>query len=301
MGQVFLITGTGFIASHLFVALREQGHEVRFLSTSKRELPYYFWDPEQGKLDEEALKDVSVILHLAGAGIADKRWTPKRKEVIRNSRVKSAELLLTVLKRRRQRVTHFISASAVGAYGAVLSNRIFKEEDAYAGDFLGETCRLWEEAAFRFQEEGIADYVSVHRFGLVLGIGGGAFPKLLLPFRWKVAVILGSGEQWLPWVALDDVCRQLLFAWEHNLTGAYNCVVDVEKQVTYNEFVKCASEVFHPWIRLRISEGILKLFLGEMGMILTKGSRISNEKIKQKGFLYKQTDLLQLIKEYKDI
>lgn len=293
--RAVLITGTGWIATALGERLEKQGYEVRFLSTSKKGQPYYYWDPIRGKMDTQVLENVSVVFHLAGAGIAEKRWTPRRKQVIQASRVKSAELLLQALKEKKQRIAQFVSASAIGAYGAVLSDTIFTEEDAYAEDFLGQTCRLWEGMALRFQEEEVADVVSIHRFGVVLGRGGGALTKLLAPFRWKMALILGSGKQWLPWVSLNDVCRQLLFAMDQSLNGIYNCVVDPESQVTFYEFIEVAYKLFHPWIRIRIPETILELALGEMGKVVTLGSRVANAKIKGTGFHYVDTDLREVL------
>ncbi|GAB4254066.1 MAG: TIGR01777 family oxidoreductase [Vicingaceae bacterium] len=279
-----LITGTGTVAKCLANQLLKNNHEVIFLSTSKKQYPYYYWNPSKKIIDKASLKDVDVIFHLAGAGIADKRWTNKRKKEIIDSRVKSAKLILNALLEEQQSIKQFISASAIGYYGTVTSDKIFKEEDLPGNDFLSVTCQQWENIAWEFKKHGIAQQVSIHRLGIVFAENSGALPKMLYPFKFKTGVILGSGKQWLPWIDINDAVYQLVFAMDNRLEGVFNCVTDVNNQITYKSFIQQQSVKFKPFFIIRIPAFILKLILGEMATILLEGSRVSNEKIKKLRF-----------------
>lgn len=278
-----LITGTGTVAKYLANQLLKNNHEVVFLSTSKKQYPYYYWNPSEKIIDKASLKDVDVIFHLAGAGIADKRWTNKRKKEIIDSRVKSAKLILNALIEEQQSIKQFISASAIGYYGTVTSDKIFKEEDLPGNDFLSVTCQQWENIAWEFKKHDIAQQVSIHRLGIVFAENSGALPKMLYPFKFKIGVILGSGKQWLPWVDINDAVYQLVFAIDNRLEGVFNCVTDVHLQITYKSFIQQESVKFKPFFIIRIPAFILKLILGEMATILLEGSKVSNEKIKKLG------------------
>lgn len=292
MNKKILITGIGMVSRYLHKKLAKKNYEVVFLSTSRSSYPYFYWNPEKNEIDEKALEGVSVIFHLAGAGIANKRWTKKRKQEIIDSRVKSAQLILQTLKKQKHTVEQFISASAVGYYGAVTTDKIFKENDPAANDFLGHTCKLWEEAAFQFKKVNVASTVSVHRFGIIFDQKEGAFPKIKQPFKWKLAVVLGSGKQWLPWVDIEDVVHQLIFAMENHLSGVYDCVVDVEHQVNYETLIEKLSVKYKPLFNIKIPAFLLKWILGEMAVILLEGSRVENNKIKQQRFTYMHKNIL---------
>jgi uncharacterized protein (TIGR01777 family) len=287
-----LITGTGFISKHLSNKLIKDGNEVVFLSTTKKEYPYFYWNPSKSEIDENALNDVEVIFHLAGANIADKPWTVSRKKEILESRVSSAKLLLKTLQKRQQKIKNFISASAVGFYGAVTSDKVFDESTPpQKNDFLSTTCQQWEDAANEFYTNNISENVSIHRFGIVFDKKEGAFPKLLLSYYFKTGIILGNGNQWIPWVGVDDVVNQLIFAMNNHLNGMFNCVTNVKSQVTYKQLSDIFSKKFKPFFKFYVPPFILNFTLGERSIMLLEGTRISNEKIKKLGFEYKITDV----------
>ena len=206
MSKVLISGGTGSIGTMLADFLRDQGHEIGLLSRSEKQNgPYrtYRWNIKDNYLDPEALESCEYIIHLAGAGIADKAWTSQRKKEIIESRVLSTDLLFNKVKEHKPPLKAFISASAVGYYGQLTSDQIFKEEDEPANDFVGKTCFLWEQAADRFEDLGIRT-VKI-RIGVVLMTQGGALEKMVQPIRLGVGSPLGSGKQYIPWVHVDDV------------------------------------------------------------------------------------------------
>jgi uncharacterized protein (TIGR01777 family) len=282
-----LVTGTGFISKHLSNKLIKDGNEVVFLSTTKKEYPYFYWNPSKSEIDENALNNVEVIFHLAGANIADKPWTDSRKKEILESRVSSAKLLLKTLQKRQQKINNFISASAVGYYGAVTSDKVFDESTPpQKNDFLSTTCQQWENAANEFKTNNISENLSIHRFGIVFDKKEGALPKLLQSYYFKIGIILGNGKQWIPWVGVEDVVNQLIFAMNYNLNGTFNCVTNVESQVTYKQLSDIFSKKFKPFFNFNVPPFLLNISLGERSIMLLEGTRVSNEKIRKLGFEY---------------
>ena len=182
MANILITGGSGLIGKELIPKLLERNHSVSILSRSPKEIENveaFIWDVNSGKIDDNAFKDIDYIIHLAGAGVADKRWTEKRKKEIIDSRVKSTELLLQKIKELQINLKGFISASAIGYYGAITSEKEFKEDDNPHNDFLGTVCRLWEESILGFKEVGIP--TTILRTGIVLSNNGGALLKMKTP------------------------------------------------------------------------------------------------------------------------
>ncbi len=180
METVIVTGGTGLIGRYLSKKLKEKGYEVALLSRKSSpydDIPVYSWDPDKNMIDPEAISTADYIIHLAGAGIGDKRWTKKRKELISDSRIKTCELLFKKVQESGTKLNAFISASGIGYYGAVTSDKIFSETDHSSGDFIGETCRQWEHSADRFEESGIRT-VKI-RTGIVLTKKGGALARMI--------------------------------------------------------------------------------------------------------------------------
>jgi len=257
--------------------------------------PVYFWNPEKREIDPNAFSGISTIIHLAGAGIGDARWTKRRKQVIIDSRVNTALMLLDEVKRQGIALETFISSSATGFYGAITSDRLYTEKDPPSNDFLGTTCRLWEEAADRFTETG-ARVVKI-RTGIVLSPEGGALPKMTAPLKFGIAPVLGSGKQWLPWIHLVDLCNLYLKAVEdESLSGAFNAVAP--EPVTMKTFMREAAKAMNrPFLPIPIPCFLLKTALGEMASLLLEGSRVSPEKIQGKGFEFRFPTLSLALKD----
>lgn len=286
--ETVLITGKGLVANYLGAQLLAQGYHVKYLSRTASDQTYT-WNIDKGYIDENAISFADYIIHLAGANISEKRWTAKRKKEIIDSRTKSTQLIFKEVKKQNKKLKAFISASAVGYYGAITSDKIFKEDDPPANDFLGEVCNQWEQAADNFKSLGIRT-VKV-RIGVVLTEQGGALEKMIPPVKMGIGSAIGAGKQYLPWIHIDDLCSIFIKALEDvKMKGAYNAAAPDFK--TNKEFTKTLAQVLNkPFWVPSIPAIIMKIMFGEMAVILLEGSRISADKIKGTGFKFKFTDL----------
>lgn len=287
--NVLISGGTGFIGKHLTQLLVEKGFSISILSRNLREntkdVSYYKWDISNSFIEEEAVLKADYIIHLAGEGIADKPWTKKRKEAIVDSREKSIELIHGVLKHSNKKPEAFISASAVGIYGVINSFVICTENTPPANDFLGTVCQKWETAADAVERLGIRT-IKI-RTGLVLGKDGGFLEKLKPVFKYKLGSALGSGEQYMPWIHIDDLCAIYLEAINNTtMTGAYNAVID--DSTTNAVFSETLAKVYDYSLWLpNVPAFLLKIVLGEMAQMVLTGQRVSSEKIENTGFRFK--------------
>lgn len=272
--NIVISGGTGLIGRHLSKKLREAGYSVSVLSRS---------EPESVKAIDEA----DYIVHLAGANIGAGRWTARRKKEILSSRVETAEMIFKRVAALpgTPRLKAFISASATGYYGAVTTDHIFTENDPAATDFLGETCRLWEAAADRFQELGVRTVKL--RTGVVLTAKGGALAKMSLPVKLGLGSAMGSGAQYLPWIHIDDLCSIYIKAIEDaQMQGAFNAVAP--DQINNKEFTRSLARALQkPFWLPPIPALLMKLLFGEMSSLLLKGSRVSADKITQAGYSFR--------------
>ncbi len=287
MKRVLISGGNGLIGQELCKRLQQKGYEVAILSRSSKpetNIQSYYWDINRNEIDREAINNCDFIIHLAGANIGEKRWTTKRKQAIISSRIKSAELIFNNIDRQNNKLKAFITASAVGYYGALTTEKIFRETDSAANDFLGETCSLWEKAADQFTELGMRT-VKI-RTGVVLSKEGGALTKLLLPAKLGLASAIGTGKQYMPWIHIDDLCAIYIQAVENEeLKGAFNAVAPehiTNKALSW----KIARTLHKPFRVPNIPAIIMKLFFGEMSVMLLSGSRISSDKIQAAGYQF---------------
>jgi uncharacterized protein (TIGR01777 family) len=273
--------------------LKSRGYEVRILSRSnnpKNNYKTFVWNVSEQYINDSAFEGLNHIIHLAGAGIADKRWSEKRKKEIIASRVASTNLLYNTVKRLKTPLNSFISASATGYYGAVTSETIFEEKDKPAKDFLGKVCSLWEDSIFQFNEIKIRTVAL--RTGIVLSKDGGALKKMKTP----IITSLGNGKQYMPWIHIDDLCELYIKAIEdQEFKGAFNAVSS--EHISNLSFSKKISKIFnYPFLALGAPSFILQIVFGEMSTIILNGSRISANKIKQAGFKFKFENLEKALK-----
>ncbi len=283
MEKVLITGGTGLIGKALIPKLINLGYDVSILSRSKKELEnitVYEWDINNGFIEEQALKDVDHIIHLAGAGIADKRWIDKRKEEIIDSRVDSANLLFSELNKNNKQLKSFISSSGISYYGAKTTSNIYTEKDEPGNDYLGKVCIEWENSALQF--EALGANISIIRTGIVLSNNGGALSKMKTP----IISPLASGKQFLPWIHIDDICNIYIAALQNKLTGTFNAVAP-EHQTNQNFSKELAKAYKKPFLPISVPRFLLKLVLGEMEILLTEGSRISAKKLLKNGFEFK--------------
>lgn len=297
MERVLITGASGLIGSELSLSLSQKGFEVIHLSRRKSQSKYqtFLWDLKNSIIDKGALENIDYIVHLAGAGIADKRWTPKRKQEIIDSRVKSAELLYDEISKLDKKPKAFISASAIGYYGAVTSEKVFKEDDPPANDFQGKVCKLWEESSQQFERLGIRTVQL--RFGVVLSGKGGALTKMLLPTKLGLGSALGTGKQFMPWIHIKDAIHIIEKAIkDEDIKGAYNVVSP--SYVNNNEFTAALAKVLNkPLFMPKVPGWVLKLVLGEMSQIILEGSRISYQKIIDDGYKFKFSNLDEALKD----
>ncbi len=295
MTKKILITGgTGLVGTALTELLVEKGYLVTILTRDKNRtskhpnITYSFWDIDKGIIDKDELLSANYIVHLAGAGIADKPWSSNRKKEILDSRVEPIRLIHNSLKNNAHQLKAFISASGVGYYGAITTNTIFDEKASAANDFLGKTCLQWEQAVDEIAELPIRTVKL--RTGIVLAKNGGALPKMMQPFKFGLGAALGTGKQIMPWIHIDDLAQFYVAAIENdNFNGAYNAIAG---NVSNKDFSKTLSKAINkPFWLPNVPSFMLKLFLGEMAVILLEGSAASNQKLLQTGFKLKFTNL----------
>ncbi len=288
MPQKVLITGgTGLIGSRLTELLLEKGYEVAYLSRRKSEetrVKAYRWDLEKGYIAEEAIRGADCIIHLAGAGVADERWTARRKKEILESRIQSSRLLYEGLQRVPNQVKTFLSASAIGIYGADRGEELLTENSSTGNDFLAEVTKAWEGAVQPVAGLGIRTVLL--RIGIVLSGKGGALAKMAQPVRLGAGSPLGSGKQWVSWIHVDDLCRLFMYALENlDLRGPYNAVAP--EPATNEALTKQIAEVLgKPLFLPNVPAFALKLAVGEMAAAVLGSAKVSSQKVTQAGFTY---------------
>jgi uncharacterized protein (TIGR01777 family) len=296
--NVLITGGSGFVGKELTQVLIDSGYTVSILSRSKRantaDIFYYTWDIQNQHIEEEAVLKADYVIHLAGANIAEKRWTEKRKDLVINSRKQSAELILSVVKKHNKKLEAFVSASGIGIYGAVNGEAICTENSRPANDFLGTVCQMWEAAADQFAQLGIRT-VKV-RTGLVLGKNDGFLNKLTPIFKLRLGSAIGSGKQYMPWIYVDDLCAIYLEAIKNpNMNGAYNAAIN--DNTTNDIFSKTLAKVYGYKIWLPdVPSFLLNLVLGEMAKLVLTGRRVSSDKIEKMGFNFKYKNLEETIR-----
>lgn len=297
--NVLISGGSGFVGKHLTDLLLANGYSVSILSRSQKQnteqVNYYQWDVDANFIDENAVLKADYIIHLAGEGIADKRWTTKRKEAIVKSREKSIHLIYNVLKNNNKKPEAFVSASGVGIYGAKNGSEICTENTPPAHDFLGSTCQKWEAAADTIASLGIRT-VKI-RTGLVLGKNEGFLKQLVPVFKLKLGSALGSGKQYMPWIHIDDLCGIYLKSLNNSeIKGAYNAAV--LDNTTNTVFSKTLAKLFgySMWLP-NVPAFVMQLILGEMAQIVLTGQRVSSDKIESSGFKFQHTSLEEALRD----
>ena len=289
-----LITGaTGLVGQELVNLLLQNGHNVHYLSTSKSKLVTntnykgFYWNPKKAEIDTNALTDVEVIIHLAGANVA-KKWTTAYKEEIIESRVLSTQLLYQTLQKNSHQVKQIISASAVGIYPDSLTD-IYHETDLDIDvSFLGNVVKQWENEVSQFEKLEII--VSKIRIGIVLAKNGGALQEMAKPIQYGVGAAFGSGEQYQSWIHVQDLVAIFQFVMENQLAGIYNGVAPYP--VTNSELTKAIAKTLgKPLFLPNIPKFVMKLILGEMHQILFSSQHVSCRKLLDENFQFKFASL----------
>lgn len=295
--HILITGGTGLIGNLITHELLGRGYMVSHLSRDPGNTPTvktYLWDIAKGEINEDCLNGIDTVLHLAGAGIADKRWTEKRKKEIIESRTKSIALIYQLIKSKPNKVNTVISASATGYYSD-RGDELLTEESLPNSDFMAQCCIAWENAVDKGHSLGLR--VLKFRTGVVLHKGGGALPQMARPVRMGLGIPLGKGKQWIPWIHWKDVADMYIYGIENiNLTGAYNMAAPLP--VTNKQFMKAIARQLHkPIWPLKVPSFIIKILLGEMSIVVLGSTRASAQKIKNEGFDFKYPTLSEALKE----
>jgi len=300
MSKHILITGgTGVVGRNLTETLLQKGYAVSHLSRKPGKNPAvktYLWNVEQGVIHPDCITGVDTIVHLAGEGVASKRWSDKRKKVLIDSRTKSIALIYSLLRANPgHSVKSVISASAVGYYGN-RGEELMYEDNIPSQSFLGECCVLWEKAV----DEGLELDMRVVKFrtGVVLTLDGGALPQMATPIKLGIGSPIGDGLQWVPWIHIQDVIGMYLLAIENeDLQGVYNMVAP--NAVTNKQLTQAIAQQLHKTLWApNVPAWLLHLLLGEMSVVVLGSTKVSAAKIQIAGykFLYeKVSDALEAI------
>ncbi|WP_291108292.1 TIGR01777 family oxidoreductase [Flavobacterium sp. UBA6195] len=289
-----LITGaTGLVGQELVNLLLQNGFTVHYLSTSKTKLVSqnnykgFYWNPKNSEFNINALTDVEVIVHLAGASIA-KKWTPSYKQEIIESRVLSTRLLYNALQKNPNQVKQIVSASAIGIYSNDLTY-IYHETDTKVDDsFLGNVVQQWEEEVNQFEKLNIK--VTKIRIGIVLAKNGGALQEMVKPIKMGVGAAFGSGLQYQSWIHIQDLAGIFHFVIQNQLSGIFNGVAPYP--VTNSELTKAiAKTLSKPLFLPNIPQFVMKIMLGEMHQILFSSQHVSCRKLLDLKYQFKFASL----------
>jgi uncharacterized protein len=285
-GKILIAGGTGLIGSRLSEMLIDYGYDVAHLSRNPATFSKYKsfkWDIKEGYIDDNAITYSDYIINLAGANVAGGKWTDERKKEILESRVKSTNLIFDCLRTTPNHVKGYLSASAIGIYGDA-GDKLVSEESLYGDDFLADVCKQWERAAWKMHD--LAIRTVIFRTGIVLSDKGGALPQMAKPVKMLAGAPLGSGQQYMSWIHIDDLCRLYIKAIEETqFNGVYNAVAPYP--VTNEEFTKTLAEAMGRWVLLpKVPAFALNLVLGEMSEVVLGGARVSADKVIKKGFTF---------------
>lgn len=301
MAKILIAGGSGMIGQRLSEILEEKGHEPMHLSRGPGSGSRYLtftWDPAQQQIEEKAILEADYVVNLAGAGIADSRWTASRKKLIIDSRVDGNRLLRQSFEKLQKWPKAYLSSAAIGYYGD--RGEEWLSETAKPGTgFLSESCKAWEQA---IQTIANAEVRTVaFRIGIVLSEKGGALQKMLLPLKFGLSSYFGNGKQWYSWIHIDDVCRMFIEGIENEgLNGTYNAVAPnpVRNKALADTLVDL---VPHAAVALPAPEFALRLAMGEMADVVLTSSRVRSEKIQEAGFKFEFPELEDALKDLMNI
>lgn len=291
-----LITGaSGFIGSAVVSHFKKQGYVVSRLvrHVHEKQADTIYWNPLNEEINLDNLEGFHAVIHLAGENVAA-RWTRDKKEEIFLSRVRHTWLLAHALARLKRPPKVFFAASAIGFYGD-WGDDIVTEENRKGKGFLSDVCAKWEQASQVLDEQKVR--VIRARFGVVLSSKGGMLKKLLPLYRFGLGGKIGSGRQWMSWIALQDLIDGIAFAIADNkMSGVFNFTAP--NPVTNQEFTWKLAKAVHRWPLVPLPRWIVKLFYGQMGKeLLLTSTRAVPEKLLKRGFLFKQPTLEEVFSE----
>ena len=295
MDSIIIAGGSGLVGSRLVEKLTDSNCIVNVLTRSKKKSShegYIFWDPSTQKMGEWP-DHVNHVINLAGAGIADKRWTKERKKLLLSSRLDSTNFLIQFLRENNKQLDSYIAASAIGYYGDGGHSLLREEMQPVSIEFLSDVCVKWEEASSAAKN--VANQMNILRIGTVLSTKGGALPKMGQTIPLGVANYLGNGKQMISWIHIDDLCKMILYLIQKNISGIYNAVAP--DPIDNKSFTIILKDIINPRaIVLPAPSNGIKLAFGELSRLVLNSSNVSAEKIQNEGFVYDYPSLTQALK-----
>lgn len=291
--HILLTGGTGLIGRALCQHWHRQGHQLTVLSRQPAQVAALCSGASGiAQLDDfTALRlstPVDVVVNLAGAGIADRPWSAERRDVLWRSRIQQTETLVDWMTRQAQPVRLLLSASAVGWYGDGGDTPLDESSPPASQDFGSELCMAWEQAAHRAGQAG--SRVAVLRIAPVLAAQGGMLARLLPPFRWGLGGRLGSGQQWMPWIHLQDLVAIFDHLLRHpDSQGIYNACAP--EPVRNADFTRTLAQTLNRPALLPAPAWVLRLLLGEMSILLLGGQRLSPQRLQAAGYRWQYPQL----------
>jgi len=294
--SVLIAGGSGLVGSRLTRLLLERDYCVSWLSRSnwhKTSFCVFHWDPVKGTIEKSAIEQADHVINLTGANL-NARWTPERKKLIVDSRVKSTDLLFKTIRETQNKVQTYLSASGTSYYGN-RGDEWLTEDSPAADDFLGTCCQRWEKAACQMESLGVRT-VRI-RTGMVLSSNGGALPVLARPVKAGVGAALGSGKQWVSWIHIDDLCRLYIHALENkDLEGAFNGVTP--QPVRHKHLIKEIAKTLHKPLWLpHVPAFALRAVLGEMSSVVLDSTRVSPKHTLESSFRFQFAELPSALAE----
>jgi uncharacterized protein len=292
--KILLAGGTGFIGRELLRELLRERHYVTLLSRRahiKFDLENFFvetvwWDGKSIRPDKTDLSSIDAVINLSGAGIADKRWTKKRKKWIIESRIESTGALVELISKLDRKPKRFLNASAIGYYGDVPEKTIDESAPKGAG-FLSDVCEQWENEAKKVTEYGVK--FTSFRIGMVLGAKGGILKKMYPIFKKNLGAVLGSGNQGFSWIHFEDLLRAMTFVLEKEIEGPVN--LTAPNPVNMREFSYSLAKVLDKKCIFNIPPFFLKLALGELSQSILTGQRVIPKVLMDNNFVFRYNEL----------
>ncbi|MED3538436.1 TIGR01777 family oxidoreductase [Bacillus toyonensis] len=283
--KIAISGGTGFIGKYLSTFFIQKGYTVYILTrknkieTSNPHLQYVQWTPD---LPTFPLSSIDIVINLAGESI-NSRWTKKQKEAILNSRIQATRGLIKQLQTLSTKPHTFINASAIGYYGTSETESFTEQQETPGNDFLAETVFLWEQEACKARSLEIRTIYA--RFGVILGADGGALPKMLLPYQFYIGGTIGSGNQWLSWIHIDDVVRMIDFIiHKEEINGPLNITAPLP--IRMKEFGETMATIMRKPHWLPVPSFMLHALLDEMSILVLKGQHVLPSKAIEHGYQY---------------
>lgn len=292
MKNILITGGSGLVGKQITVLLESKGYHVAWLSRSAQARRCFLWDVTAQTIDPQAMEWADAVIHLAGEGVAEKRWTAARKKSILDSRTQSTQLLYRAIAQSEQKPLAFISASAIGYYGFQTGTSLIEEGSPAGTDFLADVVVAWEREVKKI--EALSLRCVLLRIGIVLDAKGGALGELLKP---PFAAPLGSGDQWMSWIHVEDLARLFVFALEKTtLQGVYNAVGP--QPATNQQLTKeAAAAKGKPYVGIGVPGFVLQGMLGQMAAMVLGGNRVSSQKIQKAGFEFDYPELKGALKD----